>query len=68
MRINGAEHGGEDRAGEPGECGAQTVGEELYPDEVDAERLGDVLIVADRHPGAPESRFLEPPGEVSGHE
>ena len=55
---------GEDRAGEPGEGGAQAVGEQLDLDQVDAERLGHILVVADRHPGAPEARVLEPPGDV----
>ena len=64
MRVDGAEHGGEDRPGKTGKSGAQAIGEKLDADEVDAERLGYVFIVADRHPGASQARLLEPPSDI----
>ena len=46
--------------------GTEAVGEQLDLDEVDAERLRYVLVVANRHPGATEARILETPGEIGG--
>ena len=66
VRVDGSEHGGEDRTGKSGESGTQAIGEQLHADEIDAKRLGDVFVVADRHPGAAKARVLEPPGEIGG--
>jgi hypothetical protein len=53
-RIDRGQHGGEDRAGQSRESGAQPVGQQLALHQVDAERLRNVLIIAQRHPGAAE--------------
>ena len=55
-REDRADEAGEDRAAEAGEGGAQHVRQQLGLDQVDADRLGDVLVLADRHPGPPDAR------------
>ncbi len=67
MRIDRPDHHGEDRAGRAGEARADDVGAQLDRDEVDAEGLRHVLVLADRHPGPPHLRGLQAGGDEGGN-
>ena len=62
-RIDRRQHGGEDRTRQPGECRAQPVGQQLGSDQIDAQRLRHVLVIAQCHPGAAKAGVLQPPGD-----